>query len=182
MAGAAAIAAVVSAVATVAAAGSQIMQAQQQAAGQRNQAALDAVRARQQELEARGVEARGTAEALDVRENLLRTLAAQNARYAASGILLGDGTPQAVADETRADAERQLDILSTNTTIAAEGARIGAAQTQQRSLLLRDQAGFTTTAGYVGAVATAGRGAVDAYNRWPGTATAPPPGAVRTAR
>ncbi|MBR0678172.1 hypothetical protein GXW77_18530 [Roseomonas alkaliterrae] len=173
-------AAIASAIAAAATAGSQIMQAQQQGTAQRNQAALDQIRARQQELEARGVEARGTAEALDVRENLLRTLAAQNARYAASGLMLEDGTPGAVAEETRADAERQLDILRTNTTIAAESARIGAAQTQQRALLLRDQAGFTTTAGYVGAAATAARAGLDAYNRWPGTTTSPGGGAVRT--
>lgn len=184
MAEAAAIAAIVSVVATAASAGVQIMQAQQQSRAQRNQAAMDQVRARQQELEARGLEARGTAEALDVRENLLRTLAAQNARYAASGILLGEGTPQTVAEETQSDAERQLEILRTNTTIAAEGARVGAAQTQQRALLLRDQAGFTATAGYAGAAATAGRAALDTYNRWPGTTTPPGggSGAVRTVR
>jgi hypothetical protein len=167
------VAAVASALATAAAAGTQMMQAQQQAAALRNQAAMDEVRARQQGLEARGASARGEAEALDVRENLLRTLAAQNARYSASGIVLGEGTAETVAEETEADANRQLEIIRTNTTLAAEGARMGAAQTQQRALLLRDQAGFTMTAGMIGAGATLAEGTSRTAARWPGATTQP---------
>jgi hypothetical protein len=147
----------------------------------RAQAALEAVRARQQELEARSIEQRGTAEALNVRENLLRTLAAQNARYAAAGLALGDGTPQTVAEETAADAERELDIVRTNTAVAAESARMGAAQTQARAQLLRSQAGWTQTAGMIGAAATGLTGAARLLDRMPGRAQPGIGGALRTA-
>lgn len=173
------IAAVVSAIGTAAAAGLQIMQAQQQAGAMRNQAALLGIQARQQELSARSIEQRGEMEALNTREQLLRVLAAQNARYAAGGLALEDGTPATVEEQTARDAERQLQVMATSTALDAASARIGGAGTAQRALLLADQAGWTSTAGWLGAAATAGRGAADWWARQPGTVVPPAGGGQR---
>jgi hypothetical protein len=179
MAEIATIASLVSAIGTAAAAGLQVMQAQQQAGAMRNQAALLSIQARQQELSARSIEQRGQMEALNTRDQLLRVLAAQNARYAAGGLALDDGTPATVAEQTARDAERQLQVMATSTELDAASARIGAAGTQQRARLLADQAGWTSTAGWLGAAATAGRGAVDWWARQPGTVVPPPGGGQR---
>ena len=179
MAEIATIAAVVSAIGTAAAAGLQLMQAQQQAAAMRGQAALLGVQARQQELSARSIEQRGQIEALNTREQLLRVLAAQDARYAAAGLALDDGTPATVAEQTARDAERQLQVMATSTALDAASARIGAAMTGQRALLLADQAGWTSTAGWLGAAATASRGLVDWWARQPGTVVPPARGGQR---
>ena len=179
MAEIATIAAVVSAIGTAAATGLQLMQAQQQAAAMRGQAALLGIQSRQQELSARSIEQRGQIEALNTREQLLRVLAAQDARYAAGGLALDDGTPETVAEQTARDAERQLQVMATNTALDAASARIGAAMTGQRALLLADQAGWTSTAGWLGAAATASRGLVDWWARQPGTVVPPARGGQR---
>jgi len=179
MAEIATVAVIVSAVASAAAAGLQLMQAQQQAGAMRNQAALLGIQARQQELSARSIEQRGEMEALNTREQLLRVLAAQNARYAAGGLALEDGTPATVAEQTARDAERQLQVMATSTALDAASARMGAAGTAQRALLLADQAGWTSTAGWLGAAATAGRGVADWWARHPGTVVPPAGGGQR---
>jgi len=179
MAEIATIATALSALGSIASAGLQVMQAQQQAGAMRNQAALLSIQARQQELSARSIEQRGEMEALNTREQLLRVLAAQNARYAAGGLVLDDGTPATVAEQTARDAERQLQVMATSTALDAASARIGAAGTQQRVRLLADQAGWTSTAGWLGAAATAGRGVADWWARQPGTVVPPPGGGQR---
>lgn len=168
MAELATIAAVVSAVGAVASTGLALMQASAQASAQRSQAAMLELQSRQQELEARGVELRGQNEALDTREALFRTLATQNARYSAAGVVIGEGTAETVAERTRAEADRQLEIQRTNTEIAAASARLGAGMTSQRALLLRDDASATATAGALGAFSTFAQGAMRVADRWPG--------------
>ena len=176
MAELATLATIASALGSVASAGLQIMQAQQAASAASAQAALMQVQARQQELSARSIEQRGQMEALNTREQLLRVLSAQNARDAAAGLVLDEGTPDAVAGEAQRDAERELDVLRTNTTLDAESARIGAAMTGQRALLLQSGTDWTRAAGFLGAAATLGEGAARWYARQPGRAVPPAPG------
>jgi len=191
MAQIAAIAAVVSAIGTIAAAGLQIMQSRQQSGAMQSQSVLldrqarqQEVQARQQELVATTIEQRGEVEALDTRQQLLRVLSAQNARYAASGLVLEEGTPRAVEDATREDAERELRLARFNTQAEADAARMGAqatrfgaAGTQQRARLLRADAGWTATSGLLGAGITLLEGAGRTLNRWPGATRAPTSGA-----
>lgn len=165
---------VLAAVSTVAGAGLQIAQAQQQAGMQRIQAQQAAMQAQQGALAAEAEEQRGAAAALDTRENLLRTLAAQNARYAAAGIVLEDGTVGTVQDASARTAERELQLIRTGTTLAAEGRRFGAGGELARATALRDQASFTSAAGYAGAGISLARGGLQLLDRQPGTVNRPP--------
>ena len=121
----------ITAAAAVAGAGLQFMGAQRQAAVYRSQA-------RQSDFQARQEELRGREQANQVQSALQRVRAAQNARYAAAGVLLDDGTPETVAAATEAEAERQTTIVRSNATIAAEDRRI-------RSGMLNDTADATMT-------------------------------------
>lgn len=161
--------AIISAIGSVASAGLRLMERQAESRAMQNQAALLQIQARQGELAARGEELRGQAEAQNVRETLLRTLAAQQARYSAAGLVLGEGTPLTVEQEAQAEAERQLDVIRTQSAIEAESRRIGAANTSARALLLTDQAAFTRLAGPLSAAATLAEGGARAWSRLPGT-------------
>lgn len=163
---------IVSAIATAASAGLRLLEANQQAGQARVMAQMAALQARQGEMQARSVEQQGQQAALDVREALLRTLAAQQARYAAAGIVLGEGTPLTLEEEVSREADRQLDTLRVNTGLQAEAARIGAANQQARALLLADQSRFAALAGPIGAAVTL----ADGYLRY----QARQPGAIRT--
>ena len=165
--------AVVSALATVASTGLGLLQAQQQAGAARIQSQMAGIQARQQGLQGRSIEQQGQAAALDVREALLRTLSAQQARYAAAGVLSGEGTPLALADAVGAEADRQLDTLRVNTGLAAESARIGAANTGAQARLLADQSRFAALSGPLSALATGAEGYLRHQARQPGTPVAP---------
>lgn len=165
--------AILSAVATAASAGLQLLQANQAAGQAQVQSRLAALQARQGELQARSVEQQGQAAALDVRDALLRTLSAQQARYAAAGIVLGEGTPLSLEEEVTREADRQLDTVRTNTGLAAESARMGAANQQARAALLADQARFQALAGPIGAAATLADGFLRYQARQPGQAPQP---------
>jgi hypothetical protein len=165
--------AILGALASVASAGLRLLEGQAQARALSGQAALMRVQARQGELSARGEELRGTAEAQSVRETLLRTLAAQQARYSAAGLALGEGTPLTLEEEAQAEAERQLEVIRTQTVLNAEGRRIGAASAETRALLLSDQAAFARLAGPLSAGATLAEGGVRAWERWPGRTVQP---------
>ena len=165
--------AILGALASVASAGLRLLEGQAQARAMSNQAALMRIQARQGELAARGEELRGQAEAQSVRETLLRTLAAQQARYAAAGLVLGEGTPLTLEEEAQTEAERQLEVIRTNAQLNAESRRIGAANTEARALLLTDQAAFARIAGPLSAAATLAEGGARWWARQPGTPTAP---------
>jgi hypothetical protein len=161
------IAAAVTAVAAVAGAGMQVVASQRQAAVQRGQAA-------QADFAAEGERIKGVEQGNQLRDNLLRTLAAQRSRYAASGLLADEGTAMTLQEQTAARAERELTIQDANATIRSEQGRAQAS-------LLDDSADWTATAGYarggINLFETAGR----AYERWPGTAKPPgkPAGATQ---
>lgn len=167
--------AILGAIASVASAGLRLLESQAQARAMSGQAALLRLQARQGELAARGEELRGQAEAQSVRETLLRTLAAQQARYAAAGLVLGEGTPGTLEEEALSEAERQLEVIRTQTVLNAESRRIGAANTDARALLLADQAAFARLAGPLSAGATLIEGGVRAWERRPGRTTGPQP-------
>lgn len=160
-------------ISSVASAGLGIMQAQQQAGAMNIQADQQRLQAELQGLQARQEENRGAAEALDVRRNLMRTLGAQNARYAAAGLALDEGTPQVVAEDTQADAVREGRTVETNAALRASGIRTEAAGSRIRATLLNDQASATRTAGYVQAGVTLLQGGIGAYNRMPGNLAVP---------
>lgn len=137
----------IAAVASIANAGLSMLQANQQAGQAQIASQMAAIQARQGELQARSIEQQGEATALDVRESLLRTLSAQQARYSAAGIVLGEGTPASLEDEVSAEAERQLGTVRTNAGLSAASARIGGANQAARSSLLADQSRFEALSG-----------------------------------
>lgn len=155
--------------ATVASAGLGVMQSQQQAGAMNIQADQARLQAELGNIQARQEENRGASEALDLRRNLLRTLGAQNARYAAAGLALDEGTPQVVAEDTQADAVREGRTLDTNTQLRASSLRMEGATGRIRASLLNDQASATRTAGTIGAGVTLLQGGMSAYGRMPGS-------------
>jgi hypothetical protein len=162
-----------SAIATVASAGLQLLSARQQAGQARVASQMAAIQAQQGQLQARSIEQQGQAAALDVRDTLLRTLAAQQARYAAAGIVLGEGTARTLEEQVQQEADRQLDTLRVNTGLAAESARIGSQNQTARAALLADQARFAALAGPIGALATGADGLLRAQARSAGSVVSP---------
>lgn len=151
------IAAAVSAVATVAGTAMQVASSQRQAAVQKGQA-------RQADFAAEGERIKGLEQSNQLRESLLRTLAAQRSRYAASGLVADEGSAMTLQEQTAARAERELTIQGANTTIRSEQQR-----TQAR--LLDDSADFTETAGYVRGGINLFEGASNYMARQPGSTT-----------
>jgi hypothetical protein len=132
-------------------AGLAVLGSQSSAAAQRANAAVQRGQAAQAQFAAEQELLRGRSAALQIRQDAARTLAAQRTRYAAAGLTL-DGTPETVADETRAMAERELGFADTNATIRAE-------QIRTQGNLLLSQAGFTDSgAGATGTLGTIGAG------------------------
>jgi hypothetical protein len=134
----------------LASAGLTVMGSQQQAATARLQAGQQASQAAQADFAARQEVLRGQAQANQVRQALLQTLAAQNARYSAAGLAL-EGTPETVANETIAQAERELGMATTNATIRSEQSRMQASLLRDSADWTRQGASFTETAGAIGA-------------------------------
>jgi hypothetical protein len=96
---------------------------------------------------ARSEEIAGLQQANDARSRLLKSLAAQNAAFGASGIDVGSGSPQDVMAQTQADGERELDTLR-NQTILRSGAR------RQQADVLRSQGTGALIGGVAGAAGT----------------------------
>lgn len=86
--------------------------------------------ARQQELSARAEELKGKQQALQIRDNLRRTIAAQNAAFAARGISPQTGTPVVLGRESREAAMNDIDLARFNGDIAAMQGRAQAQQTR----------------------------------------------------
>lgn len=173
------VAAVVGTIASIASAGVQLLRAQQEAAAARTQAALMRVQSQQMQLAARAEELRGQHAALDARERLLRTLAAQNARYLAAGVALGEGTPETVAEESTAAAERELELIRTETTLRAESARVGAANVMGAANAQAASGRTSLLMGVAAAGATVAEGGARAWDRWSGRAVPPPAPTMR---
>jgi hypothetical protein len=152
-------AAVVSAVAAVAGTATAVVASERQAAAQRGQA-------RQADFAAEGERIKGQEQGNQLRDNLLRTLAAQRSRYAASGLLADEGTALTLQEQTAARAERELTIQDSNSIIRSE-------QQRGQASLLDDSADFTATAGYVRGGINLFEAAGNAYARSPGTAKPP---------
>lgn len=150
----------VSAGMALASAGLQIVGAQRQASVLRAQAAQSEFAAEQELL-------RGREQANQIRRQLASVRAAQNARYAAAGVLLDDGTPETVISATEAEADRQVQIVRTNAVIASEDRRL-------RGGMLNDQASTATSNAWW----QAGAGLFDYYDRW----SARQPGTTRSRR
>ena len=142
---------------TIAGVGLQALSARQAAATQRGQAAMMDFAARQELI-------RGQQQGNALRESLLRALAGQRARFAASGLAPDDGTAMNLQEQTAAQADRELLIQDGNATIRSEDQRI-------RGSLLADGADFTEAGGFV----RAGVNLFDAYDRY----SARQPGTVR---
>lgn len=142
---------------TVAGIGLQLASSSRQAALQRGQARMQDFAARQELI-------RGQQQGNALRQSLLRALAGQRARFAASGLAPDDGTALDLQEETAAQADRELTIQDTNSTIRSEDNRI-------RASLLDDGADFTEAGGIV----RAGVNLFDAYDRY----SARQPGRVR---
>jgi hypothetical protein len=131
-------------------AGLGVAGAQQTASAQRMQARVQQGQAQQGQFAANQETLRGMQQSLAMREQLSRVLAAQNARYASAGLTL-DGTPETVANETRAVAERELALLDANTTIRREQMRTGASLLASQADKTGQGADFTSWAGSIGA-------------------------------
>jgi hypothetical protein len=164
---------VLTAISAVGTAAMTAASAQQQAGAQRIQAGQARLAAAAAEIAAAGEEVRGQSAALDLRQQLLRTLAAQNARWASAGVALQSGTPQQLADATAAEAERQLGIIETQTRINAAAKRIGGAGAIINAGLLEDQAAATSTAGWLGGAVRLAQGGINLFDRLEGTPTRP---------
>jgi hypothetical protein len=134
-------------------------------AGAQQQAAQQRTQARMADFNATTEAIRGQIQANQVRETLMRTLAAQSARYAGSGLAL-EGTPDLVAEQTVAQANRELTMTETNTVLRSE-------QLRQRARLLEDDAGATELGGTTGAVINLFDTASRTYSRFPGSTSSP---------
>jgi hypothetical protein len=162
----AALSAVVGAVTTVS-------QARQQSGTLRLQAAQSDVARRSAELAAQGEEVRGQSAALDVREQLLRTLSSQRARYAAAGVALDSGAPLTLAEETEDLADRQLSLVDSQTRINAASRRLQGASSGIRGGLLTDQADQVETLAPVSAGISLVNTGINLFDTLPGTVKRP---------
>lgn len=142
--------AALSAASAVTSAGLGVAGAQQAANAQRMQARVQQGQAQQGQFAADQEVLRGLQQSLAMREQLAKVLAAQNARYASGGLAL-EGTPETVADNTRAVAERELALLDANTTIRREQLRTGASLLSSQADATGMGADFTSWAGSIGA-------------------------------
>lgn len=100
-----------------------------------------------EQFNARSEEIAGLQAANDARARLIKSLAAQNAAFGASGVDVGSGNPQDVMAQTQADGERELATLA-NQTILRSGAR------RQQADALRSQGTSALIGGVAGAAGT----------------------------
>jgi hypothetical protein len=172
---ASAVAPVVSTIAPFAAVAGSLASAGLQVSGARQQSQALTIQAQQQQQTAAVQDQvaqqealRGQEAANQVRENLFRTLASQRAQYAAAGLVL-EGTPQDVADQTVAQADRELQIQAGDTAVRVASARQTAANSRTSATLLTDRAGSTmSSAGLAAGISLFD--AVDRFGRrMPGT-------------
>jgi hypothetical protein len=160
---------IASTLATVASAGLGVAQGMQASGAARIQAEQARVASRQADINARAEELRGVDEAQQIRRGLLATLATQNARYAAAGILAGEGTAQGAEEQAAREAERQLGLSRTTAALRADQQRLAGAQGLMRATLLEQEAGAARTGALVGGGIALLQGGLRTYDRLPGT-------------
>lgn len=144
----------VSTAAGLASVGGTVLSATQRAAALRTQAGNTALAADQAQVAAQAQELAGRADALRIRQQLVRTLATQTARYGAAGVSLDSGAPQTVADASAAEADLNLAIVQGNAGIASADQRLRAIALAGQSSSLDTQAGVTTLTGGIAAGAS----------------------------
>lgn len=111
------------------------------------QADIMNIQARQMELNARMESIKGRQQALQIRKQLDRDLASQNATFAARGVLSGEGSSLAAADISRKNAEEDINIAMFGAKMGSESDRLQAAQ-------YRAEGGAAKTAGRIEAINT----------------------------
>lgn len=117
-------------------------------AGQQQQQALD-IQSQQSQLNARVERLKGREQALQVRRNLDRELASQNALFAARGQLQGEGTSAAAEKVSRERATESIENARFNTEISAGNA-------QNRAAIARSEGRAARSAGTFGAIRAVG--------------------------
>ena len=113
---------------------------------------------------------RGEQEANKIRENLMKTLSSQRARYAGAGIVLDSGTPATVAEDAMATADRETQVVETNAGMKASAARIAALNASARADMLDSQADWTLVSGVAGSVIKGATGLARLGDTLPGSA------------
>ena len=125
-----------------------VAQGQSQARALMLQSRNLALQSEQQELAARSELARGREEGNQVREALLRSVAAQRARYAAAGIALdAAGTPDVVEEATLHEGQREMATRRTNAELRAAATRIQGSQSRANSEMAVGQASLARATG-----------------------------------
>lgn len=111
-------------------------------------------RAEQSQFNARQALLQGMQSENAIREQMLKTLAAQRAAFGAAGVDLSSGTPQDVQQQTIEEANRQLSTESAN-------ARIQAAGDNWQADLYRSTGRSKANSAYLGGAFSAGKGLFD---------------------
>jgi hypothetical protein len=86
------------------------------------------MQARQSELSARQESLKGRQQSLAIKKQLERDLSSQNATFAARGVLAGEGSAAAAAEESRQNASDDIDIATFGAEMGSESEKIQAAQ------------------------------------------------------
>lgn len=136
---------------------SGVVGAQQQSASQAAQAQMLQLSAESNLVTAQMQRQQGEIEANRIRDQLMKTLAAQTARYAAAGIVLDGGTPATVAEETTRQADRETEIARTGAAFRSAQTGFEAAQQQARASLLQQQSEWSLFGGVLGSIGNAAR-------------------------
>lgn len=111
------------------------------------QASILNMQAQQSELNARMESIKGRTQALQIKKQLDRDLASQNATFAARGVLAGEGSAKAAADISRENAEEDINV-------AMFGARMGSESDRLQAAQYRAEGSAAKTAGRVEAINT----------------------------
>lgn len=110
-------------------------------------ASLMNLQAQQSELSARYETIKGRQQALQIRKELDRNLASQNATFAARGSLAGEGSSAAAAEASKINAAEDIDLATFGAAMGSESERFEAAQ-------YRAKGASAKTAGTVNAIKT----------------------------
>lgn len=84
--------------------------------------------ARNAELRANQIALQGRQQSIEIRRQLDRDLASQSAAFAARGVLTGEGSAAAAADESRTAASDDIETVRFNTTTKTQTEAINASQ------------------------------------------------------
>jgi len=161
--------AVLGTIGTLASAGFSIVSALNQSQTMNAQAELARISAQSGMITAEMELVKGQQQANQIRENMLKTMASQNARYASAGIVLDSGTPATLSEVTQAEADRETAVVTTNAGMRAASQRIVALNQEGRANLLEDSADWTLISGIGGALVKGATGLARAGDMLPGT-------------